>query len=93
MAKFLLSNGFHNSSSTTAKGILLTGHLIPATTSILTGAWLVFEKAKLEVVEVRILPYEQVELTISPDSTDQLAAVSVQLYTLYGTEAIVVNPG
>ena len=54
MAKFLLNNAFHNSASTTAKGILLTGHLIPATASILPGAWLVFANGKLEVVEVRL---------------------------------------
>ena len=92
MAKFFLDNGFHNSSSSTSEGLLLTGHLIPATTSILPGAWLVFDNAKLAVVEVKTLPYAQVALTISPDSTAQLEAAGIKLYRLYGTAAIVVNP-
>ena len=93
MTAFLLSNGFHNSSSTSAKGILLTGRLAPVNASILSGASLVFENAELVVIEVKPLLYGQVGLTISPDSTDRLEADGINLHSLFGTKAKVVNPG
>ncbi|MBO2009956.1 hypothetical protein [Hymenobacter negativus] len=93
MATFLLENGFYNSSSTTARGILLVGHLTPSTTTITPGSWLVFEEGRLLIIEVRTMHCENVGLTIDSASLENFEQDGGLIWRLYETEALIEGPG
>ena len=87
VATFFINNCFGNRPSW--DGVLLTGHLTPATAAIMPGASLVFEQAELAVVEVKPLHFETFVLTIDQASIDQLNVQGIRLYDLVGKEAII----